>query len=322
MKRREFIGSVTAGVIAAGAGIRASAQASNGPNPKIMLFGFTVISRGGSGIVAHMPKVGSHETFAAGPSKVISLLGSRMSQKPVPGLNSGIGVGHDDLKGSDISLLCLTDPAVAVGKNGDPAQMSNLDAFVPKLPVLAGLMQGGSHAFGAYPPGSITIALNGGTLRMPGKKSNNPGVQDVPWQFQFNGKDIDKPYHLTDILVFDSTAAHIEVVIGKNTVTLGPGQQLWFINVPTVKDTTDKNAMVIEHAHEWFSLLTPAVAGKIEAVAKKPVSWPAGSWLFKHPCAPQTPAPPMAGPPGASTPQPVKPAFFPPDTDPCFIVME
>jgi hypothetical protein len=319
MKRREFIESITAGLIAASAGVTTSAQA---PTPKIMLFGFTVISKNGTGIVANMPKVGSHDTFLAGPSAVINQLAASLKEKAIPGAGSGIGVGHDDLDRDDITLMCLKVPRATIGKAGDAAGMDRLDVHVPKLPEIADKMQAGSHSFGAYPAGSVRLEFNGGTLKMPGQKSNNPGVNDVPWQFQLNGNDVGKPYKLTDLLVFHATANSIDVAFGGTAaVTLQAGQQLWFINVPTIKDTTDKDPMTIEHAHEWFSLLTPAVGGGIRAVAKKPVVWPVGSWVFKHPCQRSTPPKIEAAPGGKNLPKP-KVAFFPPDTDPCFIVTE
>jgi hypothetical protein len=311
MRRREFLGAV-ATAVAASARVPLFAQASSAPPPKIMLFGFAVVSKDGTSIVARLPTVGTHRTFLAGTSAVIGRLAAAMKKTPVPGFGSGIGDGHNDLKGKDIQLLCLTVTDIIIGKKGDATNLqANLEDFVPRIPVVASKMRAGSYAFANYPKDTTTLSLSGGTLRMPGVKSNNQGTHDIAWQFQLDGKDVDKTYKLTDLLVFDSAAGTIDLSLHgvPAPVTLQSGEQLWFVNVPMQQDE-DKTVTTIEHAHDWFSLLTPAVSGKIEAVTKTPFTRTKGTVRFKHPCAP--PVVPTGKPPVM---------FFPPDTDPCFAVM-
>jgi len=310
MKRREFIESMTAALVAAGAGVRTSAQAGY---PKVMLFGFTVISKKGNGIVATMPKIGNHETFLAGPAAAINALGKGLNQTAVKGANSGLEYGHDDLGARGTTLLCLKATNATIGDGSSAATTDRLDPHVPKMSELASSMKEGVYRFATYPEGSLTLEFNGGVFKMPGTRTNSPGVQDVRWQFQRDGKDVGKVYKLTDLLVFHSSTSQIDVSFGGTKITLTAGQQLWFINVPTVKEQ-DTDAMTIEHAHEWFELLTPAVGGKIQAVAKDKVEFKTVAFTFKHPCAKPI-APPKPG-------EQPKVRYFPPDTDPCFIVAE
>jgi hypothetical protein len=311
MKRREFLGAVATAVAAASARVPLLAQTP----PKIMLFGFAVISKNGTSVVANLPDLGTHAAFLAGPSAVINRIATAAGNKPVPGTGSGVGDGHTDLGGKDTQLLCLKVKDVVVGNRGAATSIqANINDYVPRLPVVASKMAAASYTFAGIPPTSAKVSLNGGLLRMPTTKSNNQGTHDIPWQFQLNGTDVDKTYLLTDLLVFDSSASTIDVDLGNGTkpVTLQSGEALWFVNVPT-QQAADKTVTTIEHAHEWFSLLKPPIKGTIEAVAKKTYTRTKGKVRFKHPCAPS---------PVEANNQPPMILYFPPDTDPCFVVME
>ena len=82
MQRRDFIESITAGLIVAGTRLALLAQPAS--HPKIMLFGLTAITKDGQAIKAVLPAVSNHGAFLCGPAKLIQQLanGNKTSSGP------------------------------------------------------------------------------------------------------------------------------------------------------------------------------------------------------------------------------------------------
>lgn len=305
MRRREFLETV-ASVVAAGAAAPLFAQTAR---PKFMLFGLTaVMTDGQGGLSAVLPAVTNHGAFLSGPTALITKLANGKKPKSAPA--SGIGQGHQDLGKGGTELVCLGQHPVAIGSGAANLQ-AGLDKYLPNVPQLAAQMQRGTYQFGPYPAGTISIALKGGTLRMPSVPSKNTGTHNVPWQFKHNGNAVGGDYLLTDLLVFESDTPTIDIAIGPSRATLSGGDTLWFVNIPAF-NMPDKTVATIEHARDWFSFLNIPVNGTIEAVAKTSFTRPNGIAKLEHPCA--------GSEPRLSIQAGVTALYFPPDTDPCFIV--
>lgn len=304
MKRREFIESITAGLIAAGAGARLLAQTSH---PKIMLFGLTAVSTDGQRVKAVLPSVSHHGAFICGPSALIAKLNN--GKPTVSGPHTGIHVGHPHLGLPGTAVACLRNHAVTAGIG--PAQFQNgLNLHLPSIPQLADQMDTtAKHAF-VYPSGSIEMSLNGGMIRMPGTPSNNVGTHGVNWQFEHNGKGVGSNYALTDLLVFEGASPTMDIAIGPAKATLSSTDVLWFVNIPTFVEQPDQTVSRIEHAHEWFDILNSPVKG-VAAVTTATFKRPTGATKLEHPCLGSEPRLTIQGGIGAK--------YFPPDSDPCFI---
>ena len=123
------------------------------------------------------------------------------------------------------------------------------------------------------------------------------------------------------MLVFQSTASELPITAGAKTATLKTGQSLWLFNVPTTDPPVDETPQIVEHAHDYFEILSPPLDHPENALIQ---TWTRYDRIppkrnvgrFVHPCAiaplrADSQAHPLA------TPAIV---YFPPDTDPCFLV--
>lgn len=315
MIRRDFLKAMSSGVLAKLAFFdRLEAASQTGNNAKVMLFGVAVISGDQAGHKAVFPTIGKHASFLVGQRATLSALAA--AQQPIPSAGSNIAEGHEDIGLAGEHLLCYPGPNLSIGAG--VSQMSPaLAEHLPRLVEIADLMDPSQKHSMRPPAGSLEVTLRGGYLRT-GKPSKNLGTHNIPWQFvDKNNKEIGGRWRLTDLLVYHSQNAEMEIAVnGGRKALLGPGERLWIVNFPTfaMKDTTP---LEIEHAHEWLSLVTPAVPDGREAkiLARTPYTRGASKGLeLKHPCA--------EGKVEARLRQePNYIRYFPPDTDPCFIVM-
>lgn len=306
MRRREFLETIATGLVVAGAGARLAAQG----NPKIYLFGLTVVRERNGIVGASLPAVSSHGAFLAGDDALVRRLANGNPVRSAVG--TGVDEGHSGLGKAGTSLVCLKDHAVQAG-TGTGQFQSGLGTHVPNVPNIAAIVQQGPNYAFSYPPGTITLSLGGGSLRMPGTKSHNLGTHDVAWQFTHNGTGVGSNYTLTDLLVFEAAGPSMDIVIGPARATLGVNQELWFVNIPTFM-MPDTSINRIEHASDWFMLLNTPIQG-MEARTQAGFSRRAGKTALQHPCA-------VPGAPVRLQKSGARVAYFPPDTDPCFIVME
>lgn len=315
MIRRDFLKVMSSGVLAKLAFLdRTEAASQTGNNAKVMLFGVAVISGDQAGHKAVFPTIGKHASFLVGQRGTLSALAA--GHQPIPATGSNIAEGHDDIGLAGEHLLCYPGPNLSIG-TGESQISPGLSAHLPRLVEIADLMDPSQKHSIRTPAGSLEVTLRGGYLRT-GTPSRNRGTHNIPWQFV--GKDnreIGGRWRLTDLLVYHSQSAEMEIAVnGSRKALLGPGERLWIVNFPTyaVKDTTP---LEIEHAHEWLSLVTPAVANAGEAKILARTSYNRGESKgleLNHPCA--------AGKVEARLRQEQNyTRYFPPDTDPCFIVM-
>ena len=128
---------------------------------------------------------------------------------------------------------------------------------------------------------------------------------------------------MTDLLVFESNTDMLTLAFdARRTITLGKGDKLWLLNVPTDMeeeqneagkkcedfpkgDARDECLNVIENAHHVFDVLTnhanlPSTI-HVKTKSKFKRHDPLVPEKFKHPCPEITLR------------------YIPPDTDPCFV---
>jgi hypothetical protein len=254
--------------------------------------------------------VGKHALFLSGTERTLKALSS--GTPLVPAADCGLSQGHDDMGLPGEFALCFAGTAMTVG-SGPSVIDANLGQFLPSVTRVANELDPSQprHALKPMPAGTLVINLNGGRLRMPAKKSNNNGTHDIPWQFHLKNTPAGADYRLTDLLVYHSLSDSTTVSVGSATATLAPGERLWVVNVPTETMPERDTPELIEHAHEWFSLVQPPLPGSdsdVSVKAKQPYTRenPEGT-QFRHPCVVSRNRRLM---------------YFPPDSDPCFLVFE
>jgi hypothetical protein len=225
-------------------------------------------------------------------------------------LDAGLNEGHDDMGLPDEYAVCFAAPRVTIGSGASQIDAS-LSDHLPSVTEVATQIDPSrsQHTLSAMPAGTLVVSLNGGRLRMPGKPSNNKGTHGIPWQFNFKSNPVGRDYLLTDLLVYHCRDASVALTAGSASTTLGAGERLWIVNVPTEKQDDKDTTDVIAHAHEWFSLVSPSLPGSPDDVsvrAKKRYTRDKSTRSrFVHPCA---------------DPRTISRKYFPPDTDPCFLV--
>lgn len=319
MNRRKFLWTVAGA--AAGAGLLPRSVGAQAGNPKVFLFGMIVIDDA-NGLAAVFPQIAGmapHQAFlAASGAQIKALKGTAVSLA-----KSGIEQVHRDFLATVPSpwAWCLNNQPLTVGTGPASIQQGLRD----RLPSLSKL---GSEptirrqvAATSLPPGSFALTLGGGTLRLPKQRSTSIGTDpSVLWQFRNGSTPLGQPMSLTDLAVFESATPRLEIS-GHNggTLALGPGDVVWFFNLP-INPGKDTTATQIEHAAVAFSLLTPALtSNSVTATTTSNLRFPGTGKQFAHPCASTPPAPVRTPPHATGGSGRVSIFYAPPDSDPCFI---
>ncbi len=318
MNRREFLWTIGA---AAGSGLVASSALAQPPgNPKVYLFGMIVIDDS-NGLAAIFPQVNAmaqHRSFLAASDQAIAAL----KGTPVDMRASGLSRVHPDFSYARWpSACCLSGNSFTLGAGTGSVQQS-LQECLPRLTKLGSDVGITRRLTASLPSGSFTLKLGDGTLRLPMTRSTSLGTDpSVKWQFWNGGTALGAPMNLTDMAVFESAKPTLDISGNGGTLSMGPGDVIWFFNLPLTAPA-DNDAMTIEHASDPFTLLTPNYPVKdLTAKTLTKLTFPAtGKTPLVHPCATTASAKSAAKQYAMSMhPGVVHMLYAPPDSDPCFM---
>lgn len=314
MNRRKFMWTMA--TVTAGAGLFSREVGAQAGNPKVNLFGMIVIDDT-SGLSAVFPQVAGmapHRAFLAAPTAQIQAL----KGTPVSIVKSGIEQVHRDFRTARFpSAWCIANQPFSIG-SGSASLHADLRKRLPSLSNLGSEPSIQRKLTASLPPGSFTLTLGGGTLRLPVQRSTSVGTDpNVLWQFYNGATTLGQPMSLTDMAVFESATPTLDISANGGTLTMKQGDVLWFFNLPLYRED-DLDPMTIEHAAVPFSLLSPSLAkNDVTAKTKTKLVFPGANIPFTHPCIGGM-KPPAAMTPGKKGGK-VRIAYLPPDSDPCFM---
>ena len=322
MRRRQFISAASA---ALAYGLMPKILAQEGTaRPKVFLFGRCIIQKKITGLFAHLPMNHYHRAFALGSKAHLeSIFGVSVNDA-----SQSLKRIHDDLPLEKFVCVPLGDTDLDIEGDGDTVFSNAASAAIPNLIDVAKKIKNQTYSL-KLPKDSLEIKLSGGELRLPYHTSRAAGTKGIVWRFCVGDKEYGDAYHLTDLLVFESNTMELKLDFEKrDAVTLGPGAQLWLLNLPTQlegpeKDETGKVCKdmpegearnkcfnVIENAHHVFENLTnheDLPSGVLVRSHSKFTRLPAPDVPeFKHPCLDQ------------KVYEAIRARYIPPDTDPCF----
>ena len=337
MNRREFVQLLTAATVMRTMDVTAAT------NPKVIFFGMCVVEGvENSPVRITIPAAHGHAPFMLTSDRILRALGG----SPVATDTAGLAQAHPDLA-KPSNAWCMSAVDLVIG-NGNATVASSLLNRLPSISAMANMAapaQSGVASFKfdrkSLPRASCSATLGGGELRNAGVPSQCAGTHaKVAWNF-FAGpgkKQIGGPHQLTDIAVFHSLTPTLEISAPGGKYTLQQDDVVWIINFPMFHGA-DNTPFLIENAHDWLSLVTPAFP-QVAVTAETTNTFArlkSSNREFVHPCA-STPAARKKAKAeylqhletiGVATAHLQQMAvagsqytilYIPPDTDPCFMV--
>lgn len=287
--------------------------ASAAGQPRVFFLGMSALKTNVNDVTIHLPAAGYHRPVIVANKKVLTDLGLTA----LTASDFNLDVAHLDLGQVD-GAACLSNAKLTVSSSGKPTLSPKLESALPKVGEMYQKLTTKPPDRYEFPNDSSSVELkSGGTLRLPFQPSRNVGTWGFQWRLEKepspNVWDPIGDWHsLTDLVVFDSTAASLTLTLGQKTASLKDDDRLWLLNFP-VQQGADKTNQVIEHAHEWFDIAYPPLSAAQKKIRfytharfdRLPVK---ENYKFKHPC--------LYG----ATDVPDSRRYIPPDSDPCFAV--
>lgn len=302
MNRRECIAALASTIVTAS---RLAGQQDK--RPTVRLCGMAYVRAEGGQVVVWMPNHYSHRVFVVGKKRTVeSLCGDAKK------VGDDLRVMHRDILAysTDSYVGCLFDGVrdIELAPQGQtPGTISPvLAASMPNVISLANAVAADKYSL--MPQfGWLRLVLVGGSL-VRSTQSKSPGsASDVKWTFYRGGVSV--PNHVeqnvTDVADFlaDQPGAKLNLKNG-DEVALDDDERVWFVNLP-VDDHPDDDATTIEapHIDQYLDAVSPTVKkGQLLAKTTKKISFPKEA-KAAHPCDPS-----------------LRARWFPPDTDPCFMM--
>lgn len=306
MNRRQCLTLLGASSMAAS---RLIAQSRRLTGPTIRLFGIAFVKEQGDVVTVVMPASAGHKTFVVGlKSTVEALCGGTGTAKPAADYNLGVGHADLDLVNNPQAYAGCLQPRELALKPSRAARGvidAELKKALPDVLALAGQISVPQTPYSLWSPqGSVTLYLSGGTL-VHTTPSKNPGAAaDIDWTFAKGSMPLAVSVpRLADVADFLSVGPASLATLNQ-TIGLRDDERVWFVNVPVSKEP-DANPQAIEHIHEYLDCVRPVVDSKgVVARTAKAVTRPPKGPAFTHPCSPGERAA----------------RWYPPDSDPCFMM--